>query len=569
MSKNTITTKLPTALAPFTGVNNATARLLKAISATELGTLQEGDLVYVQSLRDYYKWLPASVIVDDPTSFTYVAPTIVGASAGRFERMMFQSPDWMLQATWVIDAAVSLGTSNNENDGATAVTALLTDLERQRRMGVVGFGQANLTAYHFRYISNVPATQQVLIRLDPNSGAQIFIHGSMTDGAGQSTIFTGTSGTITTENYAAAGGGQPWEMVCSTIPVSWTASGCVDKRLRWTSGANSQRILWITKDLGVAAPNARARLSEPQVFSAFTFPYALSINTYTPVAGDTFVIENLTIIPNLQLEIFGGGTNTSIVGPVLDSVDIGNGGQYVPNVSGRFIVEWGCALNRTSAFVIPASRALCGCQLGPNSNSTALQFSINNSYNANIAGAITLNCIDVGSLTRHMTQGNAVLRLSSASLGDLQTVAGQATKGWTINQLGIFDVNVGNWPLHIVNQARLTPTSTLWGSGNITNFAPIIFYRGAKLTYGANSAALPASYFYLQPASAGADAGAFIEVSAALGVVTAFVPAFDPATNLFTANILLSPTNLQTTVAAGGFGGHFFDPINLCSMGEA
>src|SRR4249920_133101 len=103
-------------LAPFTGVDNATARLLKAITVSELATLRDGDMVYVESVRDYWKWVPTSTATDDSTGATaqlrYCNPTVNGASPGRFERLFICSPDWLLQ-NFTIDSA----TGNNEGDG--------------------------------------------------------------------------------------------------------------------------------------------------------------------------------------------------------------------------------------------------------------------------------------------------------------------------------------------------------------------------------------------------------------------------------------------------------------------
>lgn len=133
MSKNTITTKLPTALAPFTGVDNATARLLKAISAIEFGMLQDGDLVYVQSVRDYWKWVPTSTATDDCTGAAaklgYCNPTVNGANPGRFERLFICSPDWLLQNFFIDNGAAG----HNENSGATALLPLNNDIELYQR----------------------------------------------------------------------------------------------------------------------------------------------------------------------------------------------------------------------------------------------------------------------------------------------------------------------------------------------------------------------------------------------------------------------------------------------------
>jgi hypothetical protein len=114
-------------------VNNATARLLKAITAAELATLREGNTVYVMSLRNYWKWLPTSTLTSD--DITISAPTVVGVGAGRFERLTGnESPDWKLQTTWFIDSTAP----NQEASGLTALTPLQSDVELTRRWGADG-----------------------------------------------------------------------------------------------------------------------------------------------------------------------------------------------------------------------------------------------------------------------------------------------------------------------------------------------------------------------------------------------------------------------------------------------
>jgi hypothetical protein len=549
-------------LAPFTGVNNATARLLKAISAAELASLQEGNLVYVESVRDYWKWLPASTLTSD--DITYCAPTVVGAGAGRFERMMFSSPDWMQQGTWVIDAAASLPTSKDENDGLTAATALLTDTERQRRMGE---NLGLLQEYHFRYISDVPITQEVII--DQTAlGGQIFLHSSMTDGEGQSILFGPTAmGAITALNYAAAGGGQPWEMICPAIAGTWSNAGpagtsLIDKRGRVTAGtaANIGGKFFPIKDLGGASPNAKARLAEPNKVGVYTSPFSTATPsaTFTPTAGDTFVIEKLTVIPNLFIKtIHGSNAGNHINGVILDSIEYGTGGRAT--LTGcRTIVTDGC-IRSNILCLLPTNVTELGCQNAITNTIVCLNWSISNGYSK--ARQILLST-NASSITRYMCQDTAEMVFSSPR-GSLGASGAAASGGWLINQIGVFDNT--QRPLQVFDKVWLSPTATIWGNNSAAGAEPWFFFRMGMVEYGASSNALPASYFYINlPAS-----GAYIACSTNAGTPRSSVAAFDVTTNLFTANRLISPANLQATVAAGGFGGYFFDPMTTCSFGQA
>jgi hypothetical protein len=123
---------LQSTVAPFTGVNNASVRLLKAITAAELATLREGDTVYVESFRDYWKWLPLSTLTSDDT--TVSAPTVVGAGPGRFERLTGnESPDWKLQQVWFVDSTVA-----NQEGVGSALDPVQSDVEITRRWGSDG-----------------------------------------------------------------------------------------------------------------------------------------------------------------------------------------------------------------------------------------------------------------------------------------------------------------------------------------------------------------------------------------------------------------------------------------------
>jgi hypothetical protein len=120
-------------LAPFTTVNNGGARPLKGISAAEFALLRNGTLVYVESVRDFYKWNPASTEADDTGAATslnrYCNPTVNGANPGRLERMFLYSPDWRVQ-DFFIDSA----TGHNENDGSFT-SPLANDVELYQRWG--------------------------------------------------------------------------------------------------------------------------------------------------------------------------------------------------------------------------------------------------------------------------------------------------------------------------------------------------------------------------------------------------------------------------------------------------
>jgi len=161
-----LTTTVQT-LAPFTTVNNGGARPLKGISAVEFALLRNGTLVYVESVRDFYKWNPASTEADDTGTATalnrYCNPTVNGVNPGRLERMFLYSPDWRVQ-DFFIDSA----TGHNENDGSIA-TPLANDVELFQRWGA----SCNLETIRAVHYAQDPTTQT-------NYDVNIFENASLT-----------------------------------------------------------------------------------------------------------------------------------------------------------------------------------------------------------------------------------------------------------------------------------------------------------------------------------------------------------------------------------------------------
>jgi len=518
----------------------------RLIDVAMAGLVDGTSLAWVESVKDTWRWDATSTLTAD--NITVCNPTANGANPGRFIRELEPAPEWMLQTTWVVDAANSSALANDENDGLTATTPLLTDTERQRRMGP-NPDWSKATEYHLRYISDVPTTQPIVIAKKGGT-TQLFVHGSMTDGAGQSTLFSGTSGTITALNYAAAGGGQPWEMICATIPASWTASGLVNKRLRFTSGANIRGVLWIIKDLGGAAPDAHARLSEPQVFFNQTAPLVVSANTFTPAPGDTFVVENLTTLGRVVLDV------ESPNGIMFDSVNL----TIVSGVCSAVINIWGSFRQASFSTGIIYLLNEFGNQTGAIDSRTA-NIVFSNCYS-------TVNGIWAApqmTFTRHMNQGGAMTLIAD------RTPVASSLSLLNIQQIGAWDCPT--YPILVSTAARFQSSTTLWGNGQqVANptLTAVQLSRNAAIGFAGQSTAIPNSFFYMLTANAGVNNGAFFTLDVNADSSTrCFVPAFDYlATQTYTAPRLLSAANMQTTVALGGFGGIFNDPVTGCSCGN-
>jgi hypothetical protein len=513
----------------------------RLIDVALAGLVDGTSLAWVESVKDTWRWDATSVLTAD--NITVANPTANGVNPGRFIRELNPAPEWMTQLTWVIDPAGLTATPSDENSGAVGFP-LATDAERQRRMGYNPTWYAG--AYHLRYVSNVPVADPVIITgtLSTGTSTMIFCHGSLVDGQGQSTFFgPATVGTVTALNYAT---NTPWSFTCAAVPVSWTASALINLRGRVTASgvpANVGGTFWPIKDLGGAAPNAAARIAEPSVAAptGYVIPFASQQrNTFTPTAGDTFVVETLTTIGSMSIQIFGlNATATNGNSVVLESLSVTT---LTNQTNVTFVTLDGCIISNMASNPIPALMGILGCQLAPFAFPRAQNIVFVNGYCR--GNSIEITTIAAMSFTRFMSQGR-ILRLTCLTPPNL---AGQV--GILINQFGICDAGA-TVALIIRNNVCLQATATLWGPGNTAE--AIRLESNGLLAYGASSAALPNSYFFIS------NGGNWLSCEARISV-----PAFDVATSLWTAPRALSQANLQATVAAGGFGGQVNDPVTAC-----
>jgi hypothetical protein len=500
------------------------------------GLVDGVSVAWVESVKDTWRWDATSTLTAD--NITVCNPTANGANPGRFVRELTPAPEWMAQLTWVIDPAGRSAPPSDENSGAVGFP-LATDAERQRRMGARPTWYAG--EYHLRYISDLPSSDPVNIvgSLSVGTPSMIFCHGSLVDGQGQSTFFgPATVGTVTALNYAT---NTPWSFTCAGVPASWTASGLINLRGRVTAGvaANVGGTFWPIKDLGGAAPNAAARIAEPSVAAAaYTIPFASQgRNTFTPTAGDTFVIETLTTIASVTVQLVGFLSTTNNGNAVVfESLSLSLFNNQ-SNVS--FVTCDACVLTNMTSNPMPALMGVLGCQVLPFAFPRAQAFVFVNGYCR--GNSIDMTTVVSMSFTRFMSQGR-VLRLTCLTPPN---VAGQV--GALINQLGICDV--GAQPALIVrDNVCLQTTGTLWGPGNTAQ--AILLEANGLLAYGASAAALPNSYFFIS------NSGNWLSMEGRTSV-----PAFDQAGSAYTAARALTQANLQQTVAGGGFGGQVTDPV--------
>lgn len=522
MSKVTVTpASLPTSLSPFTGVNNATARLLKAISQFELNSLEEGDVVYVESVRDYWKWLPASTITSD--DITYCAPTVVGVGAGRFERLMWSSPDWNQQTEWHIAS-----TGNDENSGLAGFP-LLTTAERRRRWGD-NFQLLATTAYHIRYLSNGYSDH---IRAFKAASAVIYCHASTVNGEGASILF-GPANVDATDTLNTATG-QPYTITCNAIPVSWNASGLngAPTRLRLTTGALSISCAGI-QDAGNPKKTYCDEFLIP-VASLNAAPFVAPATTQgAPVVNDTFVVESYRSISRLHIDVINppGAASTTTTSVVLDSIStILTGG-----------LDCGIYCYSCSPSTLTGKPAFITYRSCPFATLSLNDIGLKSIIGGSVFGALVL----CGQNPATSTITNFTLPGNTTTLVFNGAGSSNGTDNWRPGQIGAHNHTTASIPPIQIFESGVRIAAATWLPYGIGNTATLIGILFNSLVIAENTCfnAKTTGYQTTAPNIIGLWTGAGYASTA---------PAFDETTGIYTAPILLSRANLEATVAAGGF----------------
>jgi hypothetical protein len=486
--------------------------------------VEDGELCFLESYRDYFVRHSASRPPDDGVN-------TVHALTGCWRRLNIPHPSWMDQTEWVIDELNSTGMANDENRGISDTQPLRTAAERQRRMGADAKWRAS-TAYHIRYLSTCAA--EVIEGDLENSNTTIYLHGSMTDRAGDM-LFSGTATTVQALNTAT---NLANEIVSASIPASWATAGpggtsLVAKRIRMTSGASIHAISWIVLDQGGAAPNARARCAEflTPVASFNAAPFvAPATNTAVIANGDTFVVEDLRTITRLSIRLrnpIGLPTSSRVV---LDSV--------VPNITEApyiGVYSDGCQVNTAQGSVF-ALHNMHQCKL----------MTISDGSPKSVIGGYAPSGVTLAnrgtsstSFTRWTIQGSQVVTLGAGN-----TEGGIA---FIVGQVGIFDTSAP--PILFAGIGNRIQSTVLYGSGNTSQI--LRFMQGARIILTSFSSTPVVT-----------TATPHVQLYATTPRTAA--PALDESVSppVWTALRDLTFTTMMQTVAAGGFGPIWTDPVS-------
>lgn len=515
--------------------------------------------VYTATVRDYWYWDPLSTAAHD--GITIVNPTANGVNAGRFIRLFVYDPYWMLtNRNWYIRPS----TGNDENDALSdgAAGALASPEEMARRLGFVAGHKPEWGAgeYHIWMPEGTSTGQNARLYLagkrSQGTATTIYIHGNVVAGTG-TVIFPPTGQTalfdvVTPQNSAT---NQALTIQCNAIPVSWTASallttvGSTLRRIRIIAGSNVGGTMFAKEDAGAKT----ARMDYPAVGNTYSgTSFSFNTATFTPVAGSSFVVETIpTVVLTTDID--------PSVGLVAESCQI----SLQANTPCNLIVDKGQMFGSTAQGLTGFANSISvnGSRFS-GTTSTTTDFPVSrwfDVFNCDFDGSCSLQCITGGNVTRAFINGlSGTLSLINAQHGIASTSNSRA-RGWLVHSLAI--TNVPNTTaFNIFDNVAFTALTEVWGSGNA--FAPLNLKAGAQLQWPAADifgGAPPASYFFIA-------AAVWISVDQAGGNGNT-APAYDTATNTFTAaRRTLDATNLQATVAAGGFNGRFFDPVTKCAM---
>jgi hypothetical protein len=516
------------------------------ITAEQLDALKRGSVVWVESVKDRFRWDPDSTQAAD--NVTVCNPTVNGTNAGRLFREEYAAPEWMNQQNWYIDEANTSGLASDENTGASSTLPLRSELERDRRMGQ--YPKWTKSEYHLRYTSDVTNPVRIKGSFTTTTG-NIWVHGNLVNGQGKAVLASLTVNTLVAMDQTT---NTPLKFTSTGITTSWTADGLLNQRCRMTSGAGLGGYVWPALDLG----SKQAHMTETVLpaGAAFTTPFTFPFTAFTPAQNDTFVVESLVQM-NLFVTVLGSGAgNANCV--IVDSVQLN---AYVHSGTAQ-VCLLGCNWQATGSPTGLCKAIQCsGVRFKPGSLVSAEQFTLFSCYVDDSASGrffIRQGGCTASSIVRFMTVQRQGVRVTSMVPNSGNAIAMNINSGF-----GIFN-NTAGPGLDIVGYGHFNSTQSIWGVCAAGGTPLHLGGNGSRLTYGA---AVPGAASYFRIDCTLAPSGAWISYKGPGIQVTA--PAFDAATSTFTSYRTLTAANIQAALGSGGLNGQWFDPVTGCGMAAA
>jgi len=403
-----------------------------SLKAMGTGKLPDGALVYVQSVKAYFQLNRGSTSTPDDIS-------VVAAAFGsgnwhrRSSDFVGESP-WTQQDTWYIDADNGF----DENDGATAATALATHAEFERRMG-----------------ENSLITQPVLVTLLTSIEEVIRLRYRLS-GEGSHVRWLGTPQSVLSSGSATAFTAPSNGVEGFITDAAADFTSVQGRRIRFVGTGNPQDPKTFIGPLhgGITA----ARCAQPVYFATPWFALA----PQNPV-GASYQIEEQASAWGFDLEIdrgdIGAGTLGHEVGAVIEDIDL--------------VGSPSTALLTAKTRTLGATVLLFGCALGSGSfNGPGSVRCVSCSSRESDGTAASPECYDLElRIDYHSGGGWSFLRGTRATMYSANQCDQNPVKleesGWLfIFELGIYDVAGPLGALDIYSGNTFCSSLFLWGQGN-------------------------------------------------------------------------------------------------------
>jgi hypothetical protein len=397
---------------------------------------------------------------------------------GGWFRLAVADAGWLAQSTWYIDPASV--TSSDDNDGATAATALSTWQELVERLGGTSRKILLTQSVTVHILSDLPEVLRGDITLEDGGSAgsatQLFVLGAV-----QSTLFSGTITNVQAEDTAT---GQEAQITVAGVG-DWSTAGpggtsLVGKRLRRTSDNAIFYILGrVSATVAAVGPGCVSN------------PLAFNVNpaNVTLANGDAFVIEQLPQIRGFSMNCARGSTSTTgtnFMHGIWDSLWISGGAEYSKimegngaNQSSRNVLNR-CIVNGSRSLVWAGQQIanLLASNVNGTQTSTQLTGPVKSSLLtccSNIGGILVSADLTI-TISQKLTIRNALGFGLNMQSGSCAVVT---------NTVGIY--NGSNHAVSMSSFARLSTTGIIHGSGNAG--AGIAVASGALFSF--SSAAKP------------------------------------------------------------------------------
>lgn len=273
----------------FPSIDAATFVALAAIPSATLGT---GQMVFVRSAQAVF-----FLTVSGAAARTNFRVAASGKAGSQWVRAVMRNPIWEVQTTWVIDPTNSTGLASDDNSGVDATHPLLTWQEHAWR-----WESAQIVAsVAVSVLGAQAATDQ------PTYTHHCAIGAAVTWTATAPTVvYTGTVGTYTLMNVAAAAADDAQLFDASIAGGSFTAAGALAKgiKLRATTGGLGEA--YVLQDLG----GTTCRTSRPMTAAGANATFTAG-ETYQILALPQILFLRFTDVAPFSNVIFGFDYHTS------------------------------------------------------------------------------------------------------------------------------------------------------------------------------------------------------------------------------------------------------------------